>query len=94
MEVEKEPPDLMIADIRLPGMGGMELARVLKNRFPGTKVILITLHDDDRYRVEAHRLGFSYIPKSSLIEDMPRMLEKLVEEEVVFKTQLGAEGAN
>jgi len=79
MEVEKEPPDLMIADIRLPGMGGMELARVLKNRFPGTKVILITLHDDDRYRVEARRLGFSYIPKSSLIEDLPQLLEKLAD---------------
>ena len=85
MEVEKEPPDLMIADIRLPGMGGIEMAEVLKERFPGTRVILITLHDDDRYRVEAHLLGFSYIPKSSLIEDLPLMLEKLMEENLLSK---------
>ena len=79
VEVEKETPDLMIADIRLPGMDGMELAGVLKNRFPGTRGILITLHDDDRYRAQAQRLGFSYIPKSSLIDDLPRLLEKLAE---------------
>ena len=75
--VEKDTPQLMIVDIRLPGMGGLELAEVLKDRFPGIKVILITLHDNDRYRLEAGRLGYSYIPKSSLIEELPLLLKKL-----------------
>ncbi len=78
-EVEKEKPDLMIADIRLPGMSGMELAGVVKDRFPGIKMILITLHDDARYRLEAGRLDFSYIPKSSLLEDLPPLLHELAE---------------
>ncbi len=78
--VEEEPPQLMIADIRLPGMGGLELAGVLKERFPGTKVILITLYDNDRYRRETDRLGYTYIPKSLLLERLPLLLKKLGDE--------------
>jgi YesN/AraC family two-component response regulator len=77
--LEKEKPDLIITDIRMPGMGGMELAGVVKDRFPGIEVILMTLYDEDRYRVEAGRLGFPYIPKSSLLEELPLLLKKLVE---------------
>jgi len=75
--IEKDAPQLIIADIRLPGMSGLELAGVLKERYPGIDVILITLYDNDRYRQEAERLGFAYIPKSSLLEDLPLLLEKL-----------------
>jgi|GEM_PF-1007459 len=78
--IEKETPHLMIADIRLPGMSGIELAGVLKERYPGMDIILITLYDNDRYRKEAGRLGFSYIPKSSLLEDLPLLLNTLLDQ--------------
>jgi len=77
--IEKETPQLIIADIHLPGMSGLDLAGEVKDRYPGMDMILITLYDNDRYRQEAGRLGFSYIPKSSLLEDLPVLLKKLLD---------------
>ena len=48
--VEENPPQLAIVDIRLPGMDGFEFTRILKGLFPQTRVIFITLHNNQNYR--------------------------------------------
>lgn len=75
--MEKESPQLIIADIRLPGMGGIEFAGLLKDRGLEIRVILMTLYDNDHYRSAAAGLGFSYIPKKSLLEELPPLIEEL-----------------
>jgi DNA-binding NarL/FixJ family response regulator len=43
------PPDVLLSDISLPGMQGDEGARVFKERFPSTAIVMLTVHrDDDR----------------------------------------------
>lgn len=89
--VEKAPPPhQLITDIRLPGMGGVEFAGVLKERFPPTKAVLITLYDGAAYRREAERPGFPYIPKSSLLEELPPLLAG-VRDGVLELNQAGAD---
>jgi two-component system, NtrC family, C4-dicarboxylate transport response regulator DctD len=39
-------PDVVLSDVRMPGIGGLELLRLLKERAPGIDVILMTAHDD------------------------------------------------
>ena len=70
-------PGLIFVDIRLQGMNGLEFAEVLKQRFPGIRAVIITLYDNKLYRREASRLGFPYIPKSSILDDVPRFLKEL-----------------
>jgi DNA-binding NarL/FixJ family response regulator len=49
----KGAPDIMLVDIGLPGMSGLEGIRVLKQQHPGLLAIMLTIHDDDARIVEA-----------------------------------------
>jgi len=53
--VEKERPDLVILDVKMPGIGGLEVLRRLKETRPGLPVLMFTAYDG--YRDEARELG-------------------------------------
>lgn len=50
-------PDVLLTDIRMPGMSGIELARRAKALTPATAVIVLTMYDSSTYVVEALRAG-------------------------------------
>jgi DNA-binding NarL/FixJ family response regulator len=50
-------PDVMLVDINLPGMSGLELARVLKRRHPRAPIVVLTMHEDDEQLFTAIRVG-------------------------------------
>jgi DNA-binding NtrC family response regulator len=54
---EASPVPLVIADLRMPRMGGMELLRRLSARAPAPRVVLITAHGSERQAVEAMKAG-------------------------------------
>ena len=76
-KVETSAPDLVTVDINLPGMDGFELARLLKDRYPGTRIIFITLNGNPAFRREALRMGCPYIAKDSLLEELSPALDSL-----------------
>jgi DNA-binding NtrC family response regulator len=58
------PADLVLADLRMPGMDGLRLLAEIRARFPETLVVLVTAQGDERTAVEALKLGaYDYIPK-------------------------------
>ncbi len=44
---EADPPDLILMDIDLPGMSGIEGVRILKEKMPKTNIVMLTVHEDD-----------------------------------------------
>ncbi|HET7034641.1 MAG TPA: response regulator transcription factor [Thermomicrobiaceae bacterium] len=50
-------PDVVLLDLNLPGMGGLEVARVLKRRHPQLGIIVLTMHEDDEQLFSAIRAG-------------------------------------
>ena len=50
-------PDVVLADVSMPGMNGIELAERIRNLYPKTKVIMLTMHSSFDYAVNAFRLG-------------------------------------
>jgi len=62
--LEEDTPDVMILDLRMPGLDGMEVLKRVKKAYPQIEVIIMTGHGTDIDEEEAHRLGaFDYLRK-------------------------------
>jgi two-component system response regulator NreC len=60
-------PDIVLLDISMPGPGGIEVTKQLKDMLPKTRVLILTVHKDERLLQEAVRAGASgYVTKNAL----------------------------
>jgi DNA-binding NarL/FixJ family response regulator len=67
--LEEELPDLVLTDVDMPRLDGLELLRRIRECWPTLPVVVLTTRDDDPYRHRAQALGASaYILKSELDE--------------------------
>jgi len=58
-------PDIILADMNMPEMGGLELTAVVKDRFKASRIIILSAHDHEKYVVKAFQSGASgYLLKS------------------------------
>ncbi|MGF0094052.1 LytR/AlgR family response regulator transcription factor [Lachnospiraceae bacterium SGI.066] len=66
--------DLLLLDIEMPGIDGMDLAKVIRDTMPAAKIIFITSHLE--YAITAYEFSvFRYIPKNVIDEKLPLALE-------------------
>ncbi|MGN6360042.1 MAG: response regulator, partial [Thermomicrobiales bacterium] len=71
-------PDLVLCDINLPGMNGLEVTRILKRRHPQTAVIILTLHEDDEQLFHAIRVGASaYAIKDIAAQELISLIRRV-----------------
>ncbi len=72
--------DLVITDLKMPGMGGMEFLRRLKEKWPDTEVVVMTAYGSIDTAVEAMRCGaYDYLTKPIDRERFPMVVEKALE---------------
>ena len=81
-EVERLRPDVVVMDIRMPGVDGLEATRIIADRHPDTRVLVVTTFDLDEYVDTALRNGAS----GFLLKDAPP-------EELVHAVKVVHEGA-
>lgn len=74
-------PDLMIVDVEMPNMSGLELLRRLRLRRLDVPAILITAHGSEQVAVEALRLGVrDYVNKPFVLEEMEKAISRALRE--------------
>lgn len=71
-------PDVVLVDLSMPGMNGLETAAELKKLDPAPLVVLLTGHDPEAYRDAAQQAGVdAMLGKWSLADDAPSLIRKL-----------------
>lgn len=69
-------PDVIVLDISMPGMDGIEVARELRRRSFGGKIVILTLHKDAEYVEVARAEGVNgYVFKNRMYKDLTRVLK-------------------
>lgn len=69
--VERLRPDLLVVDLMMGGMNGIEVARQVRDLSPKTSVVVLSMHADEGYVIEALRAGArAYVLKDSLADDL------------------------
>ena len=75
--IEKETPDVLITDVRMPGMDGLALLERLSRICPDLPVIVVTAHSDLENAVAAYQGGaFEYLPKPFDIDEAIELVRK------------------
>lgn len=71
-------PDIVILDIQMPIMNGLDAAKYIRQRWPDIVVIMLTAYEDFKYAQESIVLQVKrYVVKSNLLEDLPKVLEEM-----------------
>ncbi len=73
-------PDLILTDLRMPRMDGLELVRIAREEFPSVPIVLMTSKGNEKTAVEALQSGAaSYIPKQMLEDDLVEIVQGVLE---------------
>jgi len=70
-------PDLVVLDVTLPDADGLEGLAALRRHFPGLRIVMLSMHPEERYAVEALRAGaLGYVSKGAATADLVEALRK------------------
>ncbi|MGH7174342.1 MAG: response regulator [Gemmataceae bacterium] len=77
--LQQQSIDLVLTDLMMPGMNGLELVETLRGRYPLLPVVLMTAHGSEELAMEALQKGAaSYVPKQNLARDLLETVEDVL----------------
>lgn len=80
--LDEIPVDIVITDLRIPELGGLELLRRIREHYPEVAVLVLTQYGTIQTAVEATRLGATdYVTKPFHIDELRRKLQRLIHEQ-------------
>lgn len=77
-------PDLVLMDVRMPEMDGLEATRAVKHEHPGLGVLMVTMHENRDYMLEATKAGAAgYVLKDASREELLSAVRRAVDGETL-----------
>jgi two-component system, NarL family, response regulator NreC len=71
--VERVKPDVLVVDLMMPGLSGLEAMRILRERVPGTRVVVLSMHSNKAFVAEALKIGATgYVLKGCTEDNLIR----------------------
>jgi len=78
--LQDDEPDVMLLDLKMPGISGMEVLRKVKKAYPGIQVVILTGHGTDEHEEQARRLGaYAYLQKPVALDRLAKILREAFE---------------
>ena len=89
---EQDQPDIVLMDVVMPIMSGIEATKVLHERFPAIKVLVLSSFQDHESVYAMLRNGaVGYLTKSSLAQDLAETIRATLQGKMVFSSEVGAQ---
>ena len=81
--IRRVEPDVIVLDLKMPGLHGIEVLREIKAKMPQIQVIILTGHGTDKDEEEAHKLGgFEFLHKPAEIDLLVAKIKEAFQEKV------------
>jgi two-component system, NarL family, invasion response regulator UvrY len=82
-------PDVMVMDLSMPGMGGLEAIRRILMRYEKAKILVLSMHEDLSFANQALKLGAKgYLIKNALADDLVKSIETVSNGEVFLSAEI------
>ena len=78
-QVTENDPDVVLMDINMPGIGGLEATRKLLQRKPKLKIIVVTMHEDDMFAQHLLKAGaMGYLTKGAKVDEILQAVQAVM----------------
>jgi len=85
-QLQVEQPEVIISDVRMPGIDGLALMEKIQQRFPNIPIIIMTAHSDLDSAVNAYQSGaFEYLPKPFDIHEATELIQRAINHSLELK---------
>ena len=92
--ISRLDPDIVLCDVRMHRVSGLDLCREIRDRRPDQKVILLSVYDDEQYLFQAMRVGAAgYLLKGISSDELVRQLERVQDGASAIDAGLAARAA-
>ena len=82
-------PDVMVIDLSMPGMGGLESIRRILMRYEKAKILVLSMHEDLSFANQALKLGAKgYLTKNTLADDLVKSIETVTQGDVFLSDEI------
>lgn len=89
--VAQSQPDVVVLDISMPGLSGIEVTAVLRKRFPKCRVLILSMYDNQEYVLEAVRSGaHGYLLKDTAADDLATAIRSIHSGEAFYSPPIAA----
>ena len=87
--VKSLEPNIIITDISMPGMSGIELAEKIKTEYPSTKVLVLSTHNDEEYILRSFEAGaLGYLPKDTEEDEFLAAIKTVADGDVFYTNEV------